>query len=163
MRKLLLAIAAVSVPQAVQAEERTPATAFAFVQDMVTDGSWTGEAKLCRQINNRSECRTTDDNRITSVTSADAAHCKVTFTMTMPESPSTPTRTINFTRNFTLGYGTIYSYVVWFQGPVADTNGEIVPIWSMKGPSSEVVEQVEKALQFIYQNCREMSVWQTGG
>lgn len=159
MRKLLLVAAASIVPQAAQAEERTPATAFAFIEDMVTDGSWTGKAGFCRQINNRSECGITNDNRIIRAESADSSYCKLTFTMAFPGTPPTVTRSVNFTRNFTFSYGT-YPYV-WFFGPVADSNGDTVPDWMMHGPSPQVADQVGKALQFIYESCRTESVWQT--
>lgn len=157
MRTLLLVIAAVSFSQATQAEERTEANAFEFIKDMVTDGSWTGTASRC---NARSQCHTTRNNRIVGFNARDQSYCQLTFSIAVEGTPSTVTRTVDMTRNFDISYN---SMDIWFLGPVAMRDGKIEPEWSMQAPSSQVAEQVGKALQFIYASCHTRSPWETGG
>lgn len=156
MRRRWLVLAAFGFAQPLQAEERTAANAFTFIQDMVTDGSWTGPARVC---NARSQCFTEQDNRIISVAARDQSFCQISFSMAVTGTTSTAIRTIDLTRNFDVGYS---STDIWFNGPVAVTDGTIEPYWGMRAPSYQVAEQVGKALQFIYSKCRTPSIWQTG-
>ena len=158
MRKTLLAIfaaAAVITPLSVHAEERSPASAFAFIKDKVTDGSWSGAGRFCYA---NGSCYYNGHKRIIGLSATDQSYCILTFTMAIGGTQPAVTRKIDLTRQFVISYN---GNLVTFEGPVVVSNGDIIPSWNIKGPSFEVGVQVGKALQFIQSSCRQKSVWET--
>ena len=152
MRTLLLVFAAVSFHQAARADERTPASAFAFIKNILTDGSWFAEAESCSQSG--VYCSTYSDYRIAGVTVVGQSYCKLNFDLFA--NGARDSATIDLRRNFTV---TVEPTAVVFAGPVLNAKGKILARWAIYGPSEEFVGRVGKAIKFIHESCKVESPW----
>ena len=135
---------------------KTPASAFAFIQSSMTDGSWTGQLQNCEDYS----CTTTTDNRIFSVQSYGGSYCFIRFTLDGERPLSPLTRDINLTKNFTFGIAYHGSERgVGFLGPVIMGNGGILNAWETYTSSQETAERVIAAFNYLQTACKPASAW----
>ena len=136
---------------AASAQDKTPASAYEFIRSTMADGSWKGETKFC----NDDGCTVGERAIITSVYFQDGTYCKIRFYM-RDSKGKTLSRDVDLRKNFTIQ--DYYDELI-FRGAVVDTAGESDQSWTAYAPSSDIVQRVKGAVDYLKGACAPASPW----
>ena len=139
---------------AVNAQEKTPASAYEFIRQNVTDGSWEGEFEQC--YSNDEDCDY-KSGPIQYVTYQNSTYCHLRFSI--KGINNFPTREIDLTKSFSIQEGSVRGYGIYFVGPVRSTNGKILQMWPLFPPSGEIGRRVQAAFEYLQSVCKPASAW----
>ena len=154
MRKIPLALWLALCPTLAQAQEKTPAAAFSFIQSNMGDGSWTGESEHCDK--NFDNCSAEYGFKITSVSYYNNNYCFISMTMATEYTPYQVIRRIDLTKSIqiTASYSALY-----FDGPITNSRGNTYRGWTAAPPSYAINERVRKAFEYLQSVCKPASAF----
>lgn len=142
-----------ALPQLAAAQDKTPASAFAFIQSAIADGSWFGEVEVCDK---NGYCKIVW-NKISSVQTYGGSYCLIRITLPTDSAPYIVTNDINLTKNIQINDGGVIK--IAFNGPVIWGGRDIVNNWLVEAPNWEVQRSVINAFQFLQKACKPASPW----